>query len=60
MLAVQGDYDQAISCLEKAIEEYYPDRTKLKFDGADERLACAKVSVFLTSALWGHNHPREI
>ena len=42
----QGDQDKAQICLEKAIEEYYPDRAKFRNDTSQDmadRLTCAKV-----------------
>ncbi|KAK2190032.1 hypothetical protein NP493_91g01005 [Ridgeia piscesae] len=47
----RGDYDKAQMCLEKGIEEYYPDRTTLRADSSQEshteRQACAKVLLLL-------------
>ncbi|KAI0215805.1 Serine/threonine-protein kinase ATR [Lamellibrachia satsuma] len=47
----RGDYDKAQSCLEKSLEEHYPDRTLLRADNSQEsraeRHACAKVLLLL-------------
>ena len=49
LLPLQGDFDQARSCLEKAVDQLYPDRSKYKTTAGVEiqpadRLACAKVT----------------
>ena len=51
---LQGDYDKAQSCLEKAIEEHYPDRDRLKQEQgqiSSERRACAQVCRLAKKAL---------
>lgn len=47
----KGDFDKAQVCLEKAIDEYYPDRVKFMEDEIDtdtkERFACAQALLLL-------------